>query len=147
MPFDGREDVRARLDILRQLCEANPERRQGNWSSCLWGEAWRDARLRKLGIRELARDGAFSSGAFFGLTWDERQAVFGLAAKPDKLPVILAALARLDGRPQPKAPIDPPRPRAVWAGRASLGAPWLSLRDLDPDLAIAVVRARNCLAA
>jgi hypothetical protein len=100
MPFNGQNQVRARLEILRELCETNVDRPQNDWRSCLWSEARRDKRLRQLG---LGVPHAVDAAEFFGLDYGEGAAVFGARPKLDKLLVILAALARLDGS-NPKPP-------------------------------------------
>src|ERR1700740_17855 len=96
MPFDGEVSsnvVLDRLHILKELCSARPWSRQRWWSTCLWGEARRDERLRAHGIRSsgiMDRDRTPGSSAaeFFGLTHQEAAILFSYHPKREKLPVI-----------------------------------------------------------
>jgi hypothetical protein len=136
MPFDGQSIKRERLDILRQLCEAHPRRSQKTLETCLWSEARRDPRLGHLHLAYAPH--SVHVGQHFGLMIQETLIVFGPHSKKAKLPIILHALARLDGAAQGVAP-----------GAASLFGPrprQSSLRDMTPAAAILAVRATNQLA-
>jgi hypothetical protein len=102
MPFDGHDLVRARLDILRDICERTTplDQYQHDWRRCLWSEARRDPRLRELRLpyfrtcRLENPNKCRAVAAFFGLTMDEAEAVFDARSKASKLVVIHGALAR-----------------------------------------------------
>jgi hypothetical protein len=91
--------VKARLEILYELCGRFPSPRQDDWRTCLWSEARRDRRLRAMGLDAVTRPDdlrtLLAAGHFFGLSFAEAEVIFGSDSKSDKLAHVVRALGRL----------------------------------------------------
>jgi hypothetical protein len=103
MPFDGggsrRDQIVARLEVLRELCSTNMDADQSDWKTCLWSEMRSCPRLPGLPLaehRKLDCRPFWRIGRYFGLKKRKREYFDFLSAMPksEKLPGIEWALAR-----------------------------------------------------
>jgi hypothetical protein len=80
MPFDGggsrRDQIVARLEVLRELCSTNMDADQSDWKTCLWSEMRSCPRLPGLPLaehRKLDCRPFWRIGRYFGLKKRKRE--------------------------------------------------------------------------